>query len=377
MAHRELLGAKAISWPFCRPAVYCRNSMNSTLPKILVIDDEIENLTALERIVRGKYEMVGLQSPEKALEEVMKHDYQVVVSDLRMPGILGTELLAEIAKKRPFISRVILTGHTDTQDILDAINRAEIYRYVTKPWDNQEFLTVLQQAVTHHLLLVKNQELIEALKEKNERLLIQEKELLNLNQTLEQKVEERTVALKESNEKLNELVMTDSLTKVFARRAIFNKFNEEIDRAARYKRPLIAAMVDVDHFKVFNDTEGHILGDEALKKIAQAFLINLRKSDAVGRYGGEEFLLVLPETKIESAKEIAERLRFNIEKMSFQGQKEEAYLTVSIGLAAFPDSGTSAEDLITAADHALYVAKQRGRNQVVSEKSHGTFFIKN
>lgn len=350
--------------------------MSSNLPKILVVDDELENLAAIDRSVRGKFDMVGIQDPEKALEEITKHDFQVVVSDLRMPGILGTELLAEIAKKRPFVSRIILTGHTDTADILNAINRAEIYRYVTKPWDNHELLTVLQQAVTHHLLLVKNQELIEALREKNERLMAKERELLSLNQTLEQKVEERTSDLKSANEKLNELVMTDALTKVFARRAIFNKFNEEIDRASRYKRPLVAAMVDVDHFKVFNDTEGHVLGDEALKKIAQAFLTNLRKSDAVGRYGGEEFLLVLPETKLESAKEIAERLRMNIEKMVFQGQKEEAYLTVSIGLAAFPEAGTSAEDLIAAADHALYVAKQRGRNQVVSEKSHGTFFIK-
>jgi len=350
--------------------------MNSRLPKILVVDDESENLAALDRVVRGRFEMVGLQSPEKALEEVCKQDYQVVVSDLRMPGILGTELLSEIAKKRPFVSRIILTGHTDTKDILDAINRAEIYRYVTKPWDNQELLTVLQQAVNHHSLLIKNQQLIDALREKNENLIAKEKELSSLNQTLEQKVQERTSELKTANEKLNQLVMTDTLTKVLARRAIFNKFNEEIDRASRYKRPLVAAMVDVDHFKIFNDTEGHVLGDEALKKIAQAFITNLRKSDAVGRYGGEEFLLVLPETKIESAKEIAERLRFNIEKMVFQGQKEEAYLTVSIGLAAFPEAGKSAEDLIAAADQALYVAKQRGRNQVVSEKAHGSFFIK-
>jgi diguanylate cyclase (GGDEF)-like protein len=349
---------------------------SALLPKILVIDDEAENLAALERVVRGKFEMVGLQKPEKALDELSRHEFQVVVSDLRMPGMLGTELLAEIAKRRPFISRVILTGHTDTREILDAINRAEIYRYVTKPWENNELLTILQQAVNHHLLLVKNQELIEALKEKNEKLILKEKELLNFNQTLEQKVDERTFELKQANEKLSELAMTDSLTKVFTRRAIFNKFNEEIDRAARYKRPLVIAMVDVDHFKKFNDSEGHVLGDEALKKIAQAFCTNLRKSDAVGRYGGEEFLLVLPETKLQSAKEIAERLRYNIEKISFQGQKEEAYLTVSMGLAAFPEHGISADDLVQAADHGLYMAKQQGRNQIVCEKFHGTFFIK-
>lgn len=351
-------------------------TMSANLPKILVVDDELENLSAIERLVRGKFEMKGLQSPIAALEEIQKTDYQVVVSDLRMPQMLGTEFLANLAGKRPLVSRIILTGHTDTKDILDAINRAEIYRYVIKPWDNQELLTVLQQAVTHHLLLVKNQELIQALSEKNANLVLKEKELSNLNRTLEERVQERTLELKQANEKLNELVMTDSLTKVYARRAIFNRFNEEIDRASRYKRPLVAAMVDVDNFKSFNDHEGHVLGDEALKKIAQTFLTNLRKSDAVGRYGGEEFLIVLPETKIQSAREIAERLRFNIEKLVFQGQKEEAFLTVSIGLAAYPDHGKSSEELLAAADHALYVAKQRGRNQIVSDKSHGTFFIK-
>ncbi|MCX6104171.1 MAG: diguanylate cyclase [Proteobacteria bacterium] len=351
--------------------------MSSLLPKILVVDDEAENLSALERVLRGKFEMVGLQSPEKALEEISKQEFQVVVSDLHMPGKMGTELLAEIAKKRPFVSRIILTAHTDTKEMLDAINRAEIYRYVTKPWENQELLTVLQQAVSHHLLLVKNQELIEALREKNEKLVVKEKELLCLNQTLEEKVEERTGELKQVNEKLSELAMTDSLTKVFNRRAIFNRFNEEIDRAARYKRPLVIVMVDVDHFKNFNDNEGHVLGDEALKKIAQSFPTNLRKSDAVGRYGGEEFLLILPETKVESGKEISERLRAHIETISFQGQKEEAYLTISMGLAAFPEDGTSAEDLVQVADHALFTAKQRGRNQIVYEKSHGSFFTKN
>jgi two-component system, cell cycle response regulator len=350
--------------------------MNTPLPKILVVDDEMENLQALDRVVRGKFEMVGLQNPREALETLVRNDFLIVVSDLRMPGMLGTEFLSEVAKKRPFVSRVILTGHTDTKEMLDAINRAEIFRYVTKPWDNQELLTVLQQAVTHHLLLIKNQELIVALREKNEKLMSKEKELLHLNQTLEEKVEERTLELKEANDKLSELAMTDALTKVLSRRAIFNRFNEEIDRAARYQRPLVIAMVDVDHFKKFNDTEGHVLGDEALKKIAQTFCTNLRKSDAIGRYGGEEFLLVLPETKIQSAKDIAERLRHTMEKLSFQGQKEEAYLTVSMGLAAFPEQGSHAEELLLAADHSLYLAKQRGRNQIICEKSHGSFFIK-
>lgn len=349
--------------------------MSLQMPRILVVDDEPEILKAIERTVRGRFEMVGVETPAKALDEILKSDFQVVISDQRMPGKVGTELLAEIAKKKPLVTRVILTAHTDTKEILEAINRAEIFRYILKPWDNQEFITQVQQAVDHHQLLKRNRELILELREKNEKLVSKEQELLELNKNLEHKVEERTTELKLANERLSEQAMTDPLTKVLNRRAFFHKFNEEIDRASRYKRPLILAMIDVDHFKHFNDTEGHVFGDEALRKIAQLFATNIRKSDAVGRYGGEEFILIMPETKIAPGKDILERLRNRIEQTSFQGQRQEAYLTVSIGLAAYPEDGASSEALVQAADQALYAAKQSGRNQVVYERSHGSFFV--
>ena len=208
----------------------------------------------------------------------------------------------------------------------------------------------------------------------NERLL---KELEALNRNLESLVEKRTLELKLANERLSELAMTDPLTKVMNRRAFSKKLIEEIDRSTRYKHSLIIAMIDIDHFKHFNDTEGHVLGDEALKKVAQIFLSNLRKSDSLARYGGEEFIIMMPETKLNSGMEICERLRTAIENHSFQGQERAGYLTVSIGLCEFPESGDNAEDLVKSADKALYEAKQSGRNRVMTNRhvKQSSFFI--
>jgi len=320
--------------------------------RILLVDDEAENLRALERTLRDRFELVSVSEPYQALQEIERCDFAVVVSDQRMPGMQGTELLARIGAKKPLISLIILTAYTETQEILEAINRAEIYRYVVKPWDNRELISTIQQAVDHHRLLKRNQELIQNLREKE--------------QELERLVESRTAQLREANEKLNELAMTDPLTKVLNRRAMFQKMEEEIERSKRYRHPLAAAMIDVDHFKLFNDREGHLCGDEALRRIAQAFSSSIRRTDILCRYGGEEFLLMMPETSMDAAVEICERLRVAIEKMEFQGQKNSSCcFTISVGVSGFYKDGGTAESLIQAADRALYEAKQSGRNRVV------------
>lgn len=350
--------------------------MSESLARILLVDDESENVKALERTLRKQFQVVTCTDPNEALRRVTAEEFAVIVSDQRMPGMLGTDLLAKVAKEKPLLTRVILTAFTETKEILDAINRAEIYRYITKPWDNNEITAIIQQAVNHHQLLKQNTQLISELGEKNRRLEEKEKELMMLNQSLELVVEQRTAELRQVNEKLNELAMTDPLTKVMNRRAFFQRFSDEIDRSRRYRHSAIVVMVDVDHFKAFNDMEGHVYGDQALKKIAQILTSNLRKTDVLARYGGEEFVLLLPETPPEGGLEKCERLRQAIETTTFQGQKEEAFLTVSIGAACFPKDGSSAEDLVKAADQALYQAKEYGRNRVVRYGSNESFFVR-
>ena len=349
--------------------------MEPNKARILVVDDEPENLKALDRTLRQSFEVVLCSSPVQAAAELEKDGFAVVISDQRMPGMLGTDLLAEVARRRPLVTRVILTAHTETKEILDAINRAEIYRYITKPWDNQELLATIQQCAEHHSLLVQNEQLIRALGEKNARLEQKERELVTLNQGLEAQVERRTAELREANAKLSELAMTDPLTRVLNRRAFFQRFHDELERTKRYKHPLAVAMIDVDHFKSFNDMEGHVYGDEALRKLAQHFTANLRKTDILGRYGGEEFVVLMPETRLQNAKEICDRLRMALENSPFQGKAGPAYITVSIGIAGFPGDGDSSESLIQAADQALYRAKQDGRNRViVYQRKDASFF---
>ncbi|MBL4819117.1 MAG: GGDEF domain-containing protein, partial [Deltaproteobacteria bacterium] len=139
----------------------------------------------------------------------------------------------------------------------------------------------------------------------------------------------------------------------------------ELRRAERFSKPLSIMLVDVDHFKPYNDRMGHLMGDEALKQIAKCLQTSVRKIDGVSRFGGEEFCLVLPETSPEAAKEVAKKLNEAIKKLDIKGAKEQplGYLSVSIGISWFPK--TEAKDLFDQADRALYAAKNQGRDRTV------------
>lgn len=340
--------------------------MASEKPRILIVDDEVENLRALERTLRSKFEIISTTNPIEALELVKTVSFFVVLSDQRMPQMLGTEFLSQVARIDPMISRVILTAYTETSEMLDAINKAEIHRYIVKPWDNDELVIALTQAAERCRLKKENYLLIKSLEKKNSELFQKQEELRKLNEKLEALVEERTKELKVANEKLSQLAITDSLTQIFNRRAIFNLLNQELRRSIRYTRPLAVVMIDVDHFKPFNDTEGHILGDQALKKLTETLKKNLRTTDIIGRYGGEEFLLIMPETNLDSAFEICNRLRTIIEKTEFSGKNCTKNLTISMGLSTFPEKGMTPEELINMADSSLYEAKKQGRNKVIA-----------
>jgi diguanylate cyclase (GGDEF)-like protein len=172
--------------------------------------------------------------------------------------------------------------------------------------------------------------------------------------------------LRERNRELHELSITDSLTGLYNRKHLMEVLTKEVARAERYQRPLALLMIDVDHFKVYNDTCGHLAGDEVLRKVAAIFRGSIRESDCVGRYGGEEFLIILPETVADDAGRIAERIRSRLAEEDFPAGSQTVKITVSGGVASFPGNGRSPESLLRSADAALYQAKNRGRNRVVS-----------
>ncbi len=164
---------------------------------------------------------------------------------------------------------------------------------------------------------------------------------------------------------LNKLAITDGLTGLFNRRQFDKIIGQEVYRADRYERPLALGLLDIDHFKMFNDSNGHQAGDMAMEKIATLIRQFLRISDAAARYGGEEFAIVLPETNEDQAYRVCSRIRRAIERHQFLENNSKGHITVSIGVACYPTDAKDAKTVVTAADSALYKAKNQGRNRVI------------
>lgn len=168
-------------------------------------------------------------------------------------------------------------------------------------------------------------------------------------------------------EKVRHMAYVDGLTGLFNRRYFENRIEEEIERAKRYEGAMSIILVDIDHFKRLNDEYGHLLGDDVLRQVSTLFGINLRKADVACRFGGEEFALIVPQTKGDDAFAVADKLRRMIAVTPFPGVARP--VTVTAGVASFPENGTTRDDLVRAADAALYAGKQSGRNTVVSSSS--------
>jgi len=180
---------------------------------------------------------------------------------------------------------------------------------------------------------------------------------------IESELAEKNQQLTELNQLLSQQAIRDDLTGLFNRRHIFQILNEEIIRSNRYDESLSLMMIDLDNFKRINDNYGHQFGDFMLRNVARIILANIRESDHLGRYGGEEFLLVLPHTDLESAKVVARRIGRAVEEASFG--ENNVRMTVSIGLSSYHKS--SLEEFVKRADELMYQAKKTGRNKYVSE----------
>jgi len=165
-------------------------------------------------------------------------------------------------------------------------------------------------------------------------------------------------------QEVERLAITDSLTGVQTRRYFLSRLDEEVKRASRRKSCVSFLMVDVDFFKHLNDQYGHLTGDQILRRIVEFIKENVREIDFVGRYGGEEFGVVLPDTDIKSAHHVAERIRMAVARTLIAAYDTKVHVTVSIGMAAFPQDAKDKDELIDKADWALYRAKKAGRNAV-------------
>ena len=180
-----------------------------------------------------------------------------------------------------------------------------------------------------------------------------------------------SIALVSRSQRLLQLATSDPLTGLFNRGYVDDRLAMELSRAQRYGKALTVAVIDADHFKALNDTHGHAAGDVVLKKLAGILSGSFRQSDTTGRYGGEEFVVILPETDIEIACRKVETLRERIATMliTLPDRKEAIRLTISAGLASYPEDGDDAAELFATADERMFEAKHAGRNRVAAGRA--------
>ncbi|MCK8818028.1 diguanylate cyclase [Natroniella sulfidigena] len=307
--------------------------------KILIVDDVESIRKLLLHILKeeGYKRLFSAQSAEEAFEILKAEEIDLILMDIMMPDLNGIEVCRIIKNDLGLtdIKVIMVTGKTDTDYLKEAFE-AGAMDYIEKPINKVELLARVNSVV----------------------------ELIKKEQELQQTVE----LLEEANKELERMVSIDGLTQIANRKFFDNTLKKEWGQARRRKSKLALLMLDIDNFKDYNDTYGHQGGDECLKELAKLFeRLLFRSGDLVARYGGEEFAIILPETDLKGAKEVANRVREGVEglQLEHKASKVSDYVTVSVGVAvAEPKSKDGEKDLIEAADRALYKAKDAGRNKV-------------
>ncbi len=343
--------------------------MGEARETILCVDDEEGVLSALQQQLDARFgkecEIAIAQSGADALEllEEMQREGEalaVIIADQIMPGMKGVELLERVHKRSPLTTKILLTGQAGLDAVVSAINRAKLNHYIPKPWDEANLHLAVENLLRQFRLMAENRMLINDLQAKNQA-------LLDMNRELEAKVAERTSELAEANSRLAQLAVTDGLTGLYNHRHFHERLSLEVERSGRNGLPLSLLMIDVDHFKYYNDHNGHPAGDEVLRQVAHIMGDGRRANDFCARYGGEEFAIVLVDTSKLTAAQVAERLRDRVATFPFEHSNRQpgGQLSISVGVASFPDDAADAETLVRMADSALYAAKHGGRNCVV------------
>ena len=317
---------------------------------VLVVDDEPSILALLARQLGHDFELLSASTAEQAKSIVAYRAVDIVLTDLHLPDATGLTLLEWVRRVSPQTARVLLTGTAKLQDAAEAINCCQIDRLILKPWRGEDLLAHLKD-VARGLLLERS----------HERLL---EEMRTLNQQLERRVAERTQELWTSNQILEKMALTDPLTALPNRRAIDLIARQELLRRSRNGSSLAVGLIDADRFKLINTRHCHSGGDHALVSLARILQRTLRTTDAVGRVGGEEFLVIAPETDRAGAEILSERLREAVEEADIRFNDERISLTISLGFVVVEgDLPATYDALREAASEALNEAKLEGRNQ--------------
>jgi diguanylate cyclase len=323
---------------------------------LLVVDDEPYILNTVAALASKEFEVLTASSAEDAQQIFQQRRVDIILTDQMMPGMSGVQLMEWVRHQSPHTVRLVMTGLARLEDAVDAINCGQVHRYIFKPWRASELLQILRGAAKAFLLERSHEQLLD--------------ELRTLNQNLEERVQQRTRELEEANRQLQQknsmlerLALTDPLTGIPNRRAMDRLVRSEQRRRARYAYPLAIGLIDADHFKEINSRYLISGGDQVLVALAQILSDSVRSVDTVGRIGGEEFMVVAPETNCEGAVILAERIRSAVEKADIHYQQHTIQLTVSVGFAVTAMNSLATYDQMKhVAAQALNEAKSAGRN---------------
>lgn len=297
--------------------------MDETI-NILIVDDDEAILETLEEFLgMHGHRCYTAESAEDGIVILEKKPVHIVISDIMLPGMNGMKF-CEYLKDGYNADVILITGYSDDYSYEEAI-RSGARDFVFKPVRLQELLLRIRRVLR------------------------------------ERKLEaERASMLR----KLEKLAITDDLTGLYNFRHFYTQLESEVMRANRYSSPLSLLLMDIDHFKRFNDRYGHLEGDKVLARIATITQSCLRTTDSAYRYGGEEFTIILPETSWKEAENVGQRIRAKIESESFMpAEGKKVTVTISIGVTQYAEK-EKLSTFIRRSDEAMYASKQDGRNRV-------------
>ncbi len=306
---------------------------------ILVVDDDADTVATISTWLKGKgFRVITAATGAEALALAGEERPQVALLDVRLPDISGIEVARKLQahERTSGIALVFVTGRQESR-VRSECFEAGAEDFVTKPFDFIEVETRLRA-------VLRKKDLRDELQRANR-------------------------ALRQANKALKKLLITDEKTKLHNYRFFKERIVEEFKRASRYGNPLSCIMIDLDHFKEINDTLGHHIGDRVLEEFGRILTDQARETDLVVRYGGEEFIVLLPHTDARRAMTVAERIRRATSSRTFTADEAPLKLTVSCGVATYPTNPEirDEEDLVRTADEALYAAKHAGRNRTEAD----------
>jgi two-component system cell cycle response regulator len=313
--------------------------------RILIVDDSATPRLVLKRELEAMgHECLVAEDGVEGWETLQDALVDVVISDWMMPRMDGDELCRRVRARRsaPYAYFILHTSLDDRQHVVQGME-AGADDYLTKPFNRDELATRLIAA--------------------------------NRVTGLHRRIAAQQAELERLNDALFQDSRRDALTGLGNRRSQDEDLEVLAARTDRYDHPFCVALFDIDHFKAFNDTAGHLAGDDVLRSIASALEDQGRRGDSFYRYGGEELLVVFPDQTLETAAVAAERMREVVEALGIPhpGLDDGAIVTVSAGIACYePDSGDGVAMLLERADAALYAAKEAGRNRVVTRERAAT-----